>query len=62
MTAQKPALKQKNGTAAEQATANAVALPVSPTQYDHIPRSGLIRMLQEHDAALLDAGMRAPER
>jgi adenine-specific DNA-methyltransferase len=31
-------------------------VPVTATEYEQLPRSALIRLLQEHDAALLDAG------
>src|SRR4051812_21588769 len=46
-------------TAAKQpaaASAEPVAAPVNATPYDHIPRAGLIRMLEDYDAALLEAG------
>ena len=45
-------------TTAKQAPAATADPPasVNATPYDHIPRSGLIRMLQEYDAALLEAG------
>jgi hypothetical protein len=32
---------------------------VAATEYEQLPRSALIRLLQEHDTALLDAGTRA---
>jgi adenine-specific DNA-methyltransferase len=38
------------------ATAEPEVAPVNTPKYDLIPRSTLIKMLQEHDAALLEAG------
>lgn len=45
-------------TATKQSPAGAAAEPVAVNagRYDHIPRSGLIKMLQDYDAALLEAG------
>lgn len=47
-------------TATKQTAAGAAAEPepvvVNASRYDHIPRSGLIKMLQDYDAALLEAG------
>jgi len=56
MSTQKPVSKQKNGISVKKRAADVTAPPVGPGQYDLIPRSGLIRMLQEHDEALLGAG------
>lgn len=43
---------RQGGTASSES--ERAAVPATP--YDHIPRAGLIRLLQEHDSALLEAG------
>jgi len=44
------AIKQTGGAAEPESVA------MNPSRYDHIPRSGLIKMLQDYDDALLEAG------
>ena len=55
MSGKRPKLEETQ-KASEGDNGNKSRLPVTAIEYEQLPRSALIRLLQEHDAALLDAG------
>jgi adenine-specific DNA-methyltransferase len=50
------AVQETNGTSAARSPVDAAAAPLRPAYYDGMSRAALIGMLEEYDAALLQAG------